>query len=413
MRSDTLVSLFTFGDFLGIDPYLLAQVDYTGDNSTRLKEGWCEVFVEYEWQSIPDPNQGAMMGFLSRQTLTRALQHAEQLFGLWTGRHPAPEQVSDEYHAYAPRAYRPQSKLYSIKPLNQPVMAPGTWVSTALVANPVTLDRSNLDWFTVDVTVPAGTRADDIHVYLTETDGEYSGTPDLQHEIRPLTVTVSGTTATISGPAYLFVLPSLYEEREPARLAHTLATYVSQVDIYSRSVDQCGHGDYVFTETSLTLLPESTRSLYLTLEKSRHHDYVIPHPIECDEGDELTRYALTKTPGGFQINYISGYSGKTRLIIQSIICKMATALLDFDFTDTEWDRRYGCNGLFIPRVRLYQDIPATRTKEATRLASGQYTGATYQTLVPQHIIDRLNGLTPMKGIVDAYHQCLNLGIMRF
>lgn len=409
MRSATLVSLEAFGQFLGVDPYLLAQVDYNGENIPRLKDGWCDVFVEYPWQRAPNPNDSEQMGFLSRASLRRALTQAESIFYQWTRLYPAPTQILSEYHDHT-HVHTAHTVAMMLKPTVQEVIAPGVWTYTGVPENSVALVKGSInDTFTATFTVPAGTQAADVFVYVS---GE---TPTLANEYRPVEITINGTTGTLSAPAYLFVKQSLYELHEPARLPHHEDTYVDTVDIYIRGVDRCQHGTIEFRETALANLPSSTGGLYLTLKKKRHNVYMTPQAIACDESDELSRYTITKAINGYHINYIAGYALNNRRVqpqLRDIICKMATALLPFDFTDNEWDRRYNCNGEFKPTVQLYQMIPAVESQGPTRLSSGQINGPRYQTVVPKHVMDRLNGLSPMKGIVDAFHDCTTLGILR-
>ncbi|GEM_PF-4189984 len=416
MRSGTLVTLAEFGEFLGIDPYLLAQVDYDGDNVNRLKDNACEVFVEYPYQKIPNPKSNSHMGWLSRDMLRSGLQSAERLFEAWTGLSPAPRQVMSEYHKYKPTFN--QRVPYSIKPTIGRIIQPGIWTYTATNEGDVTLTRESgdtlLDFFTTTFTVPIGTNSDDVLVYLTATDGGYSGTPKQIHEIRPVEITISGTDATLRAPAYLFVKPEHYEKREPDRLEHTAETYVSAVAVYVRSVDDCQHGYYTLEETALDKMPSSTRPFYLTVDVEQHNDYVVAQQIECVDGVKK-RYSNSKRIIGHTIHYIAGYELVDRQVdptIKNIICKIASALLKIDWNDNELDRLYGCNGLFLPTLRMYQDVPQTQTADPMALRNGSTTGGRFDIIVPMHVRSQLNGRPILQGIVEAYADCIDLNILR-
>lgn len=88
---------------------------------------------------------------------------------------------------------------------------------------------------TLVVTVPSGTLAEEVQVFYRVADGAVAA-GDPSWRIRPLTVTISGTTATIAGHQAMFVLPSVLSASAPAEYTDP-AVFVTAVDVYRVTTD--------------------------------------------------------------------------------------------------------------------------------------------------------------------------------
>lgn len=99
------------------------------------------------------------------------------------------------------------------------------------------------DTFTATATVPSGTTTDQIAVYVPS-DERFDSTPVSERwRVRPVRVTVSGTTATIRGPKWICARPVLYErpgatQIDPSNNANMLAT----IEVYRYAADTTQQG---------------------------------------------------------------------------------------------------------------------------------------------------------------------------
>lgn len=100
------------------------------------------------------------------------------------------------------------------------------------------------DTFTATATVPSDTEAADLAVYFASADrldGESAGE---RWRIRPVTISVSGTTATIKGRLWLLVRPIEYEglgtvPLDPSDLT-AAGPYAQSLEVYTRVTDPTG-----------------------------------------------------------------------------------------------------------------------------------------------------------------------------
>lgn len=99
------------------------------------------------------------------------------------------------------------------------------------------------DTFTATITVAAGTDPDELAIYFAAADRLDSEAAGERWRIRPVSVSVSGTTATFIGRLWLLVRPVLYEgvnaqPLDPAVL--TSATYAQSLEVYTRTTNPDG-----------------------------------------------------------------------------------------------------------------------------------------------------------------------------
>ena len=399
MRSDTALTLAEFGRWLGANPWQLAQIDYGEQKIAGAScDGDCT--YQYMWQD----------GVNSRETLIDAIRAAEFLFRFWTSRYPCPTAiVDDEIDFPFPERgfYDAEGKLKVFRPHWHNVIEFGT-VSLTQIADDEPLDRDAPDppadvFYITGLAVPDDTEADDVIVALTPADGGYTdgAEPELQYQIRPLTVTIDSSggagnwTADIEGDAYLFVLPSLYEAVEPVCQEHLLATYVEEVDVWVKSVDTTDHGHYVLNQTDCgdDLCTESTQTF--CIERKAIGMYA-GRPADYDGG--WSRVCLQFVPQFINLNYVAGepmsYGGFLDKFVVQILSLITVGIMAVD-----WE--LCCNACFTEKFMFYnraqKEIVTGMTHASTSIRGAEQ----YQLLKSAPFLDQW-GYDPTRGLIKAY-----------
>lgn len=243
----TNLSLYEFFYYLGYHPWYAAQV---GTNVPARTNPLCsDVVYQYFWQSSDA---------LSREHFAQAIRQAEEMIAGVIGYETAPRFIVDEPVQY-PQSYdrtawgsfyQPNGKLKAIKLKNGEVHSIGVESLTVVDAGAAVVysdeDGDGIDeTFTVTATVAAGTLADDVALFFVSADRGQLQLLDC--EIRPLTVSISGTTATITGHRSLMVIPLQQIVPSPSSLDITLATgFATTVDVYIRTVDPSDAGTLIW-----------------------------------------------------------------------------------------------------------------------------------------------------------------------
>lgn len=401
MRSNTLMPLLQFIEWWGIDPWWVAGIDYdgsaTGPSALRTSPtDRCDCMVQHPWVS---PNAW------SRDDFIQMIEFAEIFFINEANFYPAPFYIEGELKQYPQKnaslgysILKGTGKPKSVKP-DHPCHIQGFGAYSLELIDTVTLDRSNLDEFTVDVTVVAGTTVDELRVYFTSADGGYSGTPDFNDhlfEIRPLTITVNGTTATITGPSYLFKKPELDEEEEC--VAHELDTYIEDVAVYLVIQDGCTQGNFLCFVDDCQYVPcEPVRYPICIGEKTvGRQKWAMPYPAECNESQELVQYCLSCMPDEVEINYANGVAlsagGSMPDKYVNILSMLAVGLAD---CIKPW-----CDCLNCPekKVKYYRSHPLALVQ--TEKDTSEY-DLSWQLVLSAGTVKMLRGLPPYNGILQA------------
>lgn len=300
MRSQipTLLSLAEWCDILGVNPWYAAQYEGDFGNGPSSCSG---VMYEQNWQKRQH---------LSRHEIARAIHEAEEAFAKHVGYYPAPKYIVDEELEY-PQARVPSGTslpypMYDI--YDQPrslhtkykyIQALGTEVLEALeLGAPVALESSVASdangRFAVEVlNVPDDLEASEVAVFYAAADrvGNRLDT----WEIRPLDITISGTTLTIEGDAFLLAPPTKTLARKPVALAITeTSNFVIDVDVYRRTTDDALNTVLYFKKIK-TPATEDTTSTLLNAVQGK----IAPlRPNSCREGTDP--YSVT-------LSYLAGY----------------------------------------------------------------------------------------------------------
>jgi len=254
----TLLPLDRWASILGIDPFSFNQIGlgFPDNSVVGITASCSSVFYQTAWQGSARNQQ------LSREEIALAISRAEDMLAEQLTFYPAPKYIVQEMDVYPMVQGKPYAangvalwqtgfgfpyaypKVPSVQLAWHKVAGGGVLARTDYgdTANLTLIDSTTgipavapafNDAFTCTVVVPSGTSASEIGVYFRPADRVPINT-DINEtwRIRPVTVTVSGTTATITGHITLLVKPNLESgvTVEPLDVTNT-ATYVTQVNV--------------------------------------------------------------------------------------------------------------------------------------------------------------------------------------
>lgn len=275
-RADTrtLIPLDTFFKNIGIHPLLANQVTM----ADITPEGDCGVpLLQYSWQHADR---------VGREEIAQAIADAEdRLAGALSFRIAPTWEVAETINY--PRPYEPQTPtaLWDVRGLWNTVrtrfghvISGGVESKTLLKAN-ATITYSDLDgdgYFeraTITViNIPAGVTADQLAVYyVVDVTTPVTTAADPAWEIRPISATISGTTATIVCRREQLAQPALLMKMLPVAIdGATNASFVTVVDVYRRWNDPQTQVEFQWEEPCATEVGSfSTQAGVLTVLDSK------------------------------------------------------------------------------------------------------------------------------------------------
>jgi len=234
----TLLPLDTWAKIMGFNPWQFNQVGK--DLPKKITTQCSNVWYQYQWQE----------DFLSREEIANAIQSAEELIADKVDFYPAPKYITNELvEPRQPRDHGPGRVLApsgSWKPLSTRwmyVREGGSLVrdlidDDATVVYSARVPSGFEDKFTITVTSSNVLTADQIGVYFTATD-RLNEPLDETWRIRPVQISISGTTITITGHKAQLVLPAVQETYAAENLsASTTGNFATQVAVYRVYTDQ-------------------------------------------------------------------------------------------------------------------------------------------------------------------------------
>jgi hypothetical protein len=257
--TQTLLSLDRWASVLGIDPFTFNQIGlgFPDNSVVGLGSSCNSVFYQTAWQGSARSQQ------LSREEIALAIARAEDMLAEQLTFYPAPKYITQEMNVYPHVQGKPYAangvalwqtgfgflsgawaRVPSVQLAWHKVWGGGILARTDYgdTANLTLIDSTTgipavapafNDAFTCTIVVPTGTLASEIGVYFRPADRVPINT-DINEtwRIRPVTITVSGTTATITGHITLLVKPNLESGVTVEPLDVSLpATYVTQVNV--------------------------------------------------------------------------------------------------------------------------------------------------------------------------------------
>lgn len=341
-ETETLLSLHEWAKIVGVDYWSLSGV-----SSPTGRTAPCEaVWYQYPWQK----------DFLSRETLAEAIAMAEDLLAEQLHYYPAPKYIFDEdvqnppfndHRLYGLGAtYRGDWKAV---PLRWGCFQSGGQRNRAVIDADAAVVLSDVDgdgvkdMFTVTAATTL-TDVDEIAIYFAASDrlGEAVGE---KWRIRPVKVSISGGTATITGHITLLVQPKLQTIAQPAEQSSSDDTiYVDTVDVYRTYTD----------DTATTSSPNQGVAIWdvpLSDSPTAPAESVLPVQF----GNRLNRagmpylfYGLSSTwpygrqPERFKVHYRAGVPRSGDYMdhqYADIVAKLATALLPNEKCGCEYSHR--------------------------------------------------------------------------
>lgn len=257
--TSTLLPIDTFFRILGVDPFTSNQIGIGfPDNSVVGIGASCgSVFYQTSWQGSARNQQ------LSIEEIGFAIARAEDMIAEQLTFCPAPKFIAQEMDVYPMVQGKPYAangvalwqtgfgfpyyaypKVPSVQLAWHKVWGGGVLARTDYgdTVNLTLIDSTTgipavagafNDMFTCTIVVPSGTSANEIGVYYRPADRvPINSAINETWRLRPVTVTVSGTTATITGHATLLVKPNLKSGVTVEPLDVTTATnYAGQVNV--------------------------------------------------------------------------------------------------------------------------------------------------------------------------------------
>lgn len=342
----TLLPLDTWADIMQIDRWTFNQfgVGFPEGAKIGINTGCRDVFYQYGWQ----------FEALSRDEIALAIARAEDMLAKALTFYPAPKYIVQEQIPLPRAASRnyggcglsqwssvghfyggyPYPYHAMIQTRYHKVWGGGTLART-LIGDTADLALSDsdgdgvFDTFTATIVVPAGTDANEIGVYFRAADRVPASDPIAeQWRIRPVTVTLTGTTATIKGHSTLLAAPVLETIVDPEPLDVTVAAhYVAQVTVYRVYRDSDNSGSAFWepfgncTETPCTL---EEQAICVGDRNARMGQLFIGY-------DEAACCNSWRAPDKVTINYLAGEAlasnGQMQPEYAQYVAHLATGLL--------------------------------------------------------------------------------------
>lgn len=348
----TLLSLFEYAEIIQLNPFWVSQIREGIPRKGQAQNISCDhTMYQSSWQGFEH---------LGREEIAQSIVHAEKLVAKLTGYYPAPKYFTEEPHSYPGYTMRRNYFPY-VQARHRLIQAIGTEMLTAVGDTAVTLSSSYSgtfnDTFTATITVPAGTTADEIAAFFIAVDR--AGLSLAQTEIKPLTVSISGTTATFKGHITLLVKPVHQVAPDAPELDATAAgTYVTQISVYRRTVDLSDTGSLVWVKPTDCANPPCEVEMKTACFSMRDAKKGWLEPVPATYDEEAAAFALSDPycvntlPHQVKVNYLAGYprqeDGRMDYGFARAVALLATSLLP--------NRTAGCNRAD-QRILYYRNLP--------------------------------------------------------
>lgn len=351
----TLLSLDQYAQVMGINPWEFNQVAI---NLPKKNTQQCEsVWYQHQWQK----------DFVSREELAQVILDAEELIAQHINYYPAPKYFELEEHKFGVKKVGGRNSFldnygrWQRIPLDyQFAQVSGTQTFTLLAAD-VTVTYVDRDGDSFDESF---TVSDDIgvthpaeEIFLAFKAGDRLGNAiDETWIIRPLKLSISGTTVSAEGSKSLLVDPALFEAYDAQKLdAADAATFVTEIDIYRIYYDTTNQG--------LAVWDPPPQGVPTTLVATAP---VVVNPGIKDSG--LVSVAVATgdlpyswTPDRYQISYSAGLPLVNRKMSSkwaTIVARFATTLLPTEKCGCERSNRI---------LNFWRQIPSTGNEDSRPL----------------------------------------------
>ena len=191
------------------------------------------------------------------------------------------------------------------------------------------------DTFTITATVPTGTTAEQIAVYVPEAERFDETSVSERWRIRPVRVSVSGTTATIRGAKWLCVRPVLYERTNLNALdpADNATNMLATMDVYRYAADTTQQGRLLWETMTTGCCGDGTTDPSAIGEtparyviRDARRGFIAGESAEYSTsaaGYIATEWPYCWQPQKIEVNYRAGWHMDDRLMLA--VCRLAAA----------------------------------------------------------------------------------------
>lgn len=334
--TQTLLALDEWAQILGIDPWSFNSCVYPGTKSAQCRD----VFQQFSWQK----------DHLSREEVGDAIAEAERMLADSLLYWPAPYYVVDEVIPY-PRPYqrvyfgyagtwRGEWKTFGTR--WHKVISGGV-LNRTLIGNiaGVNLTASDLDGdgvketFTATITDAAvGTITDvnEIALYFVSTDRHGESISETWR-IRPVRISVTGNTATITGHRTLLIKPVPEFQVNPQDLDATDdSNYVTQIDCYRTFTDNTSTAALPYQGVAVWKnTPDCTQDCTFSIKELCLGEHQNEQGQIFASFDQPSTWPFPeREPDRLEINYISGLpreNGRMQPDMAKAVAYLAVSLL--------------------------------------------------------------------------------------
>jgi len=332
----TLLSLDEWAATLGISPWELNSMKFPGNKSAQCKD----VFQQYQWQN----------DHLSREEVAQVIADAESMIADQLLYWPAPKYFEDEVVPY-PRPHQRELYGFAGTPRGEwktvglkwhKVISGGVFNRSALgTISGSDLTASDLDadgvkeTFTATITnaaIGSITDPNEIGLYFAAANRHGEDISETWR-IRPVRVSISGNTATITGHRALLVNPVPEFQVDPQELVATDdANYVTSVECYraftdSTATESAPYQGVAIWKNDPTCTQDCTFSLKELCLGQHDNDQ---GQVFASFGSSSTWPFTTREPDRLQVNYVAGLpreNGKIQADMARCIAYLSVSLL--------------------------------------------------------------------------------------
>lgn len=367
----TLLPLDRWFEIMGVHPFSANQLN----SSTLAPPSTCgEVWFQHMYQN-PD--------YVGREDVADAIREAELKLATEIGYFPLPDWVVEE-RLLTDRPARPELYAGTVGTIRGEAKSiDARWgmaiaggrktkdvIEADVVANGAALFDLDSDGYdetvriTVDVSAHAGITACEVRVFYPDSEGVVPAPALDEWEVRPIRVSIVGTTATIEFKRWQIVGADLQERLDANSLDSTVdASYLTTVDVYRvwndpqsmatmlwdrsgpTTCQSCGGDGCVACEFN-----SQVACLHIRNKRLGIYAYQPATWVAADRQFVLARYTNCRDPDQLIISYYSGYESKQPNIdcprvqmdpfFEKTIAYFAAALLDRDVCSCNNSERF-------------------------------------------------------------------------
>jgi len=342
----TKLPLDTWAKLMGVHPLHFNQITLAGvTDSPMCDKAW----LQHEWQGIDRTG---------REAVAYSIQNAEAMLEDYLGYSLIPTWEIDEWQKM-PRARRPEwfnlsgtnvrGQRTAVQAERGYFIMPGVEAKDLIEATaPITYDNDTLEFedtgysetATVGVTVAEGTPPCELAVYYPGHDG------DDAWEIRPVSVEIVGTAATITFPRYMAVEEELLEAIHPGDVEGTDDdNFLEAVDVYRHFNDPRTQGILMWEggvcgclSGTCSACNFSVQTACLFSRDEPRNSFVVWNPAEWNEDDLAFRSSgmdIGRQPDVIRLNYLAGWRDRRAAcpdqmdnLMARAVANLAAGLLD-------------------------------------------------------------------------------------